>query len=159
MRMMFAINQENFDSKQVVTCNSCHRGAPHPVSIPMMEESGATPSFTISSEAEVTGNTPSPDAVIAKYLNAIGGSAALSQVKTRQEKGMITISRRDLPVEIITSAVGSNLLLSICPAATASPLTTVRLVGVQHQIVRRTQFRPLNLSQLDSRQTCSCQCM
>ena len=36
MRMMFAIDRDNFDSKQMVTCNSCHRGAPRPVSIPMI---------------------------------------------------------------------------------------------------------------------------
>jgi photosynthetic reaction center cytochrome c subunit len=111
MRMMFAINRDNFDSKQVVTCNSCHRGAPRPVSIPMIAESGAKSSFEIPPETEGTVNTLSPDDVITKYLNAIGGAVALSKVKTRREKGTITISGRDLPVEIITSTGGKQLTL------------------------------------------------
>src|SRR5713226_4737352 len=40
MQMMAAINRDNFDSKQVVTCNSCHRGAPHPVATPIIAEGG-----------------------------------------------------------------------------------------------------------------------
>lgn len=111
MRMMLAINRDNFDSKQMVTCNSCHRGAPRPVSIPMIVESGAKPSFETPPEAEATANAPSPEDVIGKYLDAIGGAAALSKVKTRQEKGTITISGRNLPVEIITSTGGKQLTL------------------------------------------------
>ena len=34
MRMMFAINQNNFEGTRKVTCNSCHRGAPKPMAIP-----------------------------------------------------------------------------------------------------------------------------
>src|SRR5215470_890596 len=41
MKMMLAINRENFDSRQVVTCNSCHRGVSRPVSIPMIADFGA----------------------------------------------------------------------------------------------------------------------
>jgi photosynthetic reaction center cytochrome c subunit len=111
IQMMLAINRDNFDSKQVVTCNSCHHGAPHPVSIPMIGESGAEPNLETPSEAAATGNAPLPDVVIAKYLDAIGGAAALSKVKTRQEKGTITISGRDLPVEIINKTGGKQLTL------------------------------------------------
>ena len=34
MQMMFAINKNNFDGKRGVTCNTCHRGSPHPQAIP-----------------------------------------------------------------------------------------------------------------------------
>lgn len=111
MRMMLAINRDNFDSKQVVTCNSCHRGAPRPFSIPAIAQTGTASSFETPPEGETTGNAPSPEDVIAKYLDAIGGASALSKVKTRQEKGRITIGGRDLPVEIITSAGGKQLTL------------------------------------------------
>ena len=30
IRMVFAINKENFDGRTVVTCNTCHRGQAHP---------------------------------------------------------------------------------------------------------------------------------
>jgi photosynthetic reaction center cytochrome c subunit len=109
IQMMLAINHDNFDSRQVVTCNSCHRGTPRPVSIPTIAEPGLKPSSENPPEADATVNPPSPDDVIAKYLAAIGGAAALSKVKTRQEKGTISVGGRNLPVEIFTSAGGKQL--------------------------------------------------
>src|ERR1700736_1797039 len=40
MQMMAAINRDNFESKQAVTCNSCHRGSPRPVGTPIIAEGG-----------------------------------------------------------------------------------------------------------------------
>src|SRR6267378_1400215 len=34
IQMMFAINQDNFEGRREVTCNSCHRGSPHPADTP-----------------------------------------------------------------------------------------------------------------------------
>jgi hypothetical protein len=73
MAMMLAINRENFDSRQVVTCNSCHHGISRPVSTRMIAESGPESTLGSIPEAERTAiDFPSPDAVIAKYVNAIG---------------------------------------------------------------------------------------
>ena len=36
MKMMFAINKDNFEDHRVVTCYSCHRGAADPVGIPII---------------------------------------------------------------------------------------------------------------------------
>src|SRR5215470_12423481 len=38
MRMMFAINKDNFDSKRKVTCYACHRGAPKPIATPILSQ-------------------------------------------------------------------------------------------------------------------------
>src|ERR1700756_2021763 len=38
MRMVFAINKDNFDGHQEVTCYACHRGAHKPVSTPLINE-------------------------------------------------------------------------------------------------------------------------
>ena len=112
MEMMLTINRENFDSRQVVTCNSCHRGVSRPVSIPMIAESGAESNLGIIPEAQGPGiHFPSPDDVIAKYVNAIGGAAALGKVKTRQAKGTISISGRNLPLEILSSAGRKQLTI------------------------------------------------
>src|SRR5215470_1630508 len=61
MQMALAINRDHFDSRPVVTCNSCHRGAPRPVSIPVIAESGAMPSPEIPPGADAPVNAPSPD--------------------------------------------------------------------------------------------------
>jgi photosynthetic reaction center cytochrome c subunit len=114
MRMVFDINKDNFDSKQEVTCNSCHHGSPHPASIPMIAESGVKVSITPQREySEV--NAPSPDEIIAKYVNAIGGAAALAKIKTRDENGTITIGGHSLPLEILNSNGGRQLTLIHLP--------------------------------------------
>jgi photosynthetic reaction center cytochrome c subunit len=110
MQMMIAINRNNFDSKQVVTCNSCHHGAQRPVSIPMIANGGVKPISETSPAIEADSvNTLPPDEIIARYVDAIGGAAALAKVKTREEKGAITISGRNLPLEILASAGGKQL--------------------------------------------------
>ena len=38
--MMLAIDKDNFDGRRQVTCNSCHRGAAHPVGIPEIKPPG-----------------------------------------------------------------------------------------------------------------------
>jgi photosynthetic reaction center cytochrome c subunit len=114
MRMMFAINKDNFDSKQAVTCNSCHHGSPHPASIPMIAEAGVKLPMPAQAEAPVV-NAPSPDEVIAKYADAMGGAAAVGKIQTREEKGTITIGGRSLPLEILNSTGGKQLTLIHLP--------------------------------------------
>jgi outer membrane lipoprotein-sorting protein len=60
-------------------------------------------------------NAPSPDEIIAKYVNAIGGATALAKMHTRVEKGTITIAGRSLPLEILNSAGGNQLTLIHLP--------------------------------------------
>ncbi len=116
MQMMAAINRDNFDSKQVVTCNSCHRGAPHPVAIPVIAEGGPRPAVE-SPLGEDTSTTSAPPAeqIIAKYVEAIGGAAALQKISTRQEKGTINISGRNLPIEILSRIGGKQLTVIHLP--------------------------------------------
>lgn len=108
MQMMAAINRDNFDSKQWVTCNSCHRGAPHPVAIPVIAEGGPRPVVE-------TSNAPPAEQIIAKYVEAIGGAAALQKISTRQEKGTINISGRNLPIEILSKIGGKQLTVIHLP--------------------------------------------
>jgi hypothetical protein len=115
MQMMFTINRDNFDSKQAVTCNSCHHGSPRPNPIPVIEETGMKPAFEAARAKEASVNAPSPDEIILKYVNAIGGAAALAKMKTRQEKGVITFSGRSLPLQIFSSTGGKQLTVIHLP--------------------------------------------
>src|SRR6266480_4400417 len=73
MQMMAAINRDNFDSKQAVTCNSCHRGSPRPAAIPSITEGGPRPAFeSVFGEDTSTTNGPPAEQIIAKYVEAIG---------------------------------------------------------------------------------------
>src|ERR1700751_4267911 len=51
IQMMFAINKDHFDGHRDVTCNTCHRGSAHPVSIPAIANETATPATDHSHEA------------------------------------------------------------------------------------------------------------
>src|SRR6266581_6824494 len=108
MQMVAGINRDNFESKQMVTCNSCHRGSPRPISIPVIAEGGPRPVVE-------TSNAPPAEQIIAKYVEAIGGAAALQKISTRQEKGTINITGRNLPIEILSRIGGKQLTVIHLP--------------------------------------------
>jgi len=107
MRMVFAINQNNFSGEREVTCNTCHRGSIHPQAIPVIATTSHKPLSTESdSEDEVArASWPSGSSVLAKYLDALGGKAALDKVTTRVEKGNALLAAgRQLPIEVFAKA-------------------------------------------------------
>src|SRR5271169_3103231 len=107
MRMVFAINQNNFSGEREVTCNTCHRRSIHPQAIPVIATASHKPLSTESdSEDEVArASWPSGSSVLAKYLDALGGKAALDKVTTRVEKGNALLAAgRQLPIEVFAKA-------------------------------------------------------
>ena len=89
MQMMFAINKNNFDGERQVTCNTCHRGSPHPEAIPAIMAEAPKPE-AMEAMHEHTADPaalPSGAPVLAKYIQALGGEAALTKVASRVEKG------------------------------------------------------------------------
>jgi len=118
MRMMFAINKDNFDGQQKVTCYACHRGAHKPVITPIIsEEDGkSVVEETMPNEAPNTAGLPSADQVIGKYLQAVGGVEAASRISTRIQKGTLAVGSELFPVEVLAKAP-------------ANRVTTVRFPG------------------------------
>src|ERR1700757_3937783 len=108
MQMMFAINKDNFDGHREVTCYSCHRGSPHPVAIPVVASEDATlvvtPPHEASGEAkesETKENTgPAAGQLLEKYVQAIGGVAAIDKISSRVMKGTIVFGGKSLPIDI-----------------------------------------------------------
>ncbi|MGB2638528.1 MAG: c-type cytochrome [Candidatus Acidiferrum sp.] len=116
MKMMFAINKDNFEDHRVVTCYSCHRGAADPVGIPIISDEPAT------AEAEhpgMPGETkpvlPPADQLLDKYLAAVGGESALMKVTSRVEKGNITAMGHQLPIEVYAKAPDKRLSIMHFP--------------------------------------------
>ena len=92
--MMMAINKDNFKGEREVTCNTCHRGATHPMGVPMIPDDAATtaanaahPTAVISANSTL----PTADAILAKYLEAVGGKAALEKIQTREQSGTMHV--------------------------------------------------------------------
>ena len=89
MQMMFAINKNNFNGEQQVSCNTCHRGSPHPQAIPAIMAEAPKPEATESMHDHNAdpASLPSGSPVLARYIQVLGGEPALSKVSTRVEKG------------------------------------------------------------------------
>lgn len=117
MQMMSAIDRDNFDAKQVVTCYSCHRGAPQPVATPIIAEAGTHPAPENGSRegAPVPANIPPVDQIIAKYTEAVGGAQALAKINSRELKGAISLGGRNIPVEIVGKLGNKQLTIVHLP--------------------------------------------
>lgn len=80
--MMNAINQANFGGRRVVTCYTCHNGRPVPLTtpadLPMPRPVAYDPPIAAQRPA-----LPTVDQVLSKYIEALGGEAALRSVTSR----------------------------------------------------------------------------
>ena len=110
MEMVMNINKDNFEGKRWVTCYSCHRGAPKPVSVPIIFAEEKIPLKTASETADKSA-FPKPEALFDKYLAAVGGADALKKITSRVQKGIVTISgNQKMPIEIYSK--GPNMRVS-----------------------------------------------
>ena len=79
--MVAAINRSNFGGRQVVTCWTCHRGRDIPVTMPGIDtvygEPVLEPDLIVTESAP---GEPSADAILDKYLQALGGGERLAKV-------------------------------------------------------------------------------
>ncbi len=93
MQMMFAINKNNFNGEREVTCNTCHRGAPHPQAIPaILAEAPKPQAMEAMHQHDMDpASLPSGAPVFDKYIAALGGAAMLGKVSTRVEKGSAVV--------------------------------------------------------------------
>jgi hypothetical protein len=108
MEMMFAINKDNFEGHREVTCYSCHRGNAHPLAIPTVASDEPRPANVAphhheeeSHPAEAKENTgPTADQLLDKYVQAVGGAAAIEKITSRVMTGTIDFGGRSLPIDI-----------------------------------------------------------
>ena len=87
MRMTLAINAQNFHGETVVTCATCHQGHQEPNGIPPLELAIA------SASAPASATLPTVGHVFDRYVQALGGDAALGKFNSRVMKGTLTGGR------------------------------------------------------------------
>jgi Photosynthetic reaction centre cytochrome C subunit len=118
IQMMFAINQNTFDGHQEVTCYSCHRGNPKPVSIPVISDSMPRP---LNAEAAVLRanppDLPTPDAIVRKYVAALGGSDAIAKLETVVEHASANLGGRDFQQDIFIKSPNHIAVVTHFPGA------------------------------------------
>lgn len=86
IQMTLDINKANFDGKPVVTCNTCHRGQTEPVPVPAIGQGAFANTTKADADVKPVEPLPSADQIIDKYIQAIGGKAAVEKIKTRYTK-------------------------------------------------------------------------
>jgi photosynthetic reaction center cytochrome c subunit len=108
IEMMFSINADNFDRHREVTCYSCHRGSVKPVAIPLVMAEGAEeagphgPQPGAEAEETKPKSGPSASQILDRYLEAVGGAAALEKITSRVMQGNIETGGKSFPIDIYT---------------------------------------------------------
>jgi len=85
--MVTAINRDNFSGRQVVTCWSCHHGRDRPATTPAMEVVYGPGSTEMDDVLAAMPGQGTPDEILDKYIQAIGGAQRLATLKSYVAKG------------------------------------------------------------------------
>jgi hypothetical protein len=77
VEMVATINRSNFGGRQLVTCWTCHRGRDRPALTPSMETVYGSPALE-AEDLVIPQPGVSPDQILDKYIDALGGAQRLS---------------------------------------------------------------------------------
>ncbi|MGH9510732.1 MAG: c-type cytochrome [Terriglobales bacterium] len=114
MRMMLAINEDNFAGTREVTCNSCHRGAPKPQGIPAVEsvaQLGETSMRADLTDPDLANLLPTAEDLVDNYIRALGGAEALQKITSRTQRGVAQVEGKSAALEFYDK--GNTKWLSI----------------------------------------------
>jgi hypothetical protein len=87
VKMVAAINKDNFTGRQMVTCWSCHRGRDKPAVTPTMDIVYGTPSLEMDDVFQQAPGQPTADQILDKYIQASGGAQRLAGLTSIAAKG------------------------------------------------------------------------
>jgi hypothetical protein len=93
--MMQKINQDNFGGRQVVTCNTCHRGVSRPNVMPSIDQLyGTPPPEEPGDPITQAAGQPTADSIIDKYIAAVGGAQKVAAFTSFTASGYVSGLRR-----------------------------------------------------------------
>jgi hypothetical protein len=91
VQMVGAINRDNFNGRQVVTCWTCHRGSQTPLVTPSLDKMYGEPVIEPPDVLpRATSGEPTADEIFDKYIQALGGAARLASLTSYVAKGTST---------------------------------------------------------------------
>jgi hypothetical protein len=106
MAMTTKINADFFNGRPVVSCNSCHRGAEHPVNLVALP---VTPNHgPVMEHDEKRPEMPSRDAIVGKYEAALGKVGALSSFTAKGTREPLEGPKTDFEIESANGMVRSK---------------------------------------------------
>jgi outer membrane lipoprotein-sorting protein len=115
MVMVNTINQTNFGGRQVVTCNTCHRGNPRPNVMPSLDLLYSSPPADEPGEPiQQAPGQPPADQILDRYLQALGGSQRVAALTSFTARGnYIGYAEADKsPLEIYARAPGQHTMIA-----------------------------------------------
>ncbi len=125
--MMQAINKQHFGGRQMVTCYSCHRGSDRPKVTPNLADVyGGFPPDNPLDIIQQAPDAPQPEAVLGRYIQAIGGAERVAALKSYTAKGTSVgygPESQERPVEIY--AVAPDRRTTIIHTLSGDSTTTV----------------------------------
>jgi outer membrane lipoprotein-sorting protein len=118
--MESAINRTYFGGRRVVTCYSCHRGVDRPKVTPSLIDLYGPPPTPDPEDtlAKQDPQAPSAEAVLDKYIQALGGSERLTKVTSFSAKGTYQgYGETDkTPLELFAKAPAQRTIIIHTPA-------------------------------------------
>ena len=121
IEMVNAINKNSFNGAARVTCYTCHMGRPTPIGVPHVIGEALPPALGEDYFANLppAPAVPSmnPTQVLDKYIEAVGGPAALQKTSSLMATGTVTQRRIGRPfpaqqIEISSKAPGMELIVT-----------------------------------------------
>jgi photosynthetic reaction center cytochrome c subunit len=135
IRMTMDINKNSFEGRTQVSCYTCHQGDEHTVGIPPLPR--VAPVETPRSNEP----RPTPQQVLAKYNEAIGGKEAVEKIKTRVIKGVsVAANGQSFPLEILFASPDKYSLSVNLPQGA----TTQKLSGTSGWIKNAREDRAMD---------------
>lgn len=116
--MVNGINAANFAGARKVTCYTCHRGNQVPKVVPSLAAQYATPSDEDPDEVTILPGGRAkltPDQILDKYIQAVGGAAALAKLTSFTAKGTYEGFDSDfgkVPVDIFSKAPNMRAVIA-----------------------------------------------
>ena len=117
LRMVLELNKGTFSGEKAVTCFTCHRGKPKPLTVPAVGQNLWLPNPNPAKESPL----PTANQVIEKYVQGLGGAAALQKVTSRVAKGSrIGADGVLVPEEVYQKAPDKILTITTYPGVVFS---------------------------------------
>jgi len=92
IQMVNTINQTNFSGRKVVSCWTCHRQSDRPQVTPTLDVIYGEPIYLAPDDLfQQAQGAPAPNAVLDKYIQAVGGADRLAKLTSFVGKGSATL--------------------------------------------------------------------